>query len=399
MMDNYNKFFDIKLEKGFGDDSMNLDYLEKSNDDIFITNQENQPIDYSTQILSNTQVSPVNGSVESSNFTDDVKASIIKNEVSEMNEISLTDIIQQSSCFGLPLLENSLSTRFSGYINEIKNEAVPSTAWYTDLALFSHEPELLPATTVKSEPPNSNIYNENAEIAYEFLQNAEDERVNALVSSPKSYTNFVSFTQEPEVKNNLQLTTTFDNFLHMNNHGIPDSYVGSVTPYYPAVDTPSPSCSSTSSHSSYSTSASNSSTKRKHRNEIQSNAKRLKTEEEQIGSKITVYKTVTERQSAISTGMCKIMLPFHPYPYEPKLFLEIIGNGKYAYRFYTAEDLNTNEKCKNSQSSTNPKPPLFWCLQCGVSFGRGSTARKHSKLLHKNPRPVFKKSYFVKLDE
>lgn len=522
MMGTYNINFNINLLKKIGEDAMNLDFFEKSANEVradlntnstdeyklndyldIITIDDNESL---TDLLSTIDMSLFNGSGESKTSIDNV---------SERNQNSQAAMIQQSSCFGLPELENTSSTLISAIKNEFTNDADSTSACYTDLAPFSikqeSDHELQPSSTFNGFP--------------------EDVKANTVASSSTWYKDLVSLVQEPEIQTDLEAPKTFDNcseqfhysheplfyqvlpdssvrpvtpycpigysprslssptfssssassyslpasvpltiktesdyelqpangfpekfssaFHSTLGHGtshkspqiqtdletpetignipkqfhyshkplfyqvMPDSTVRPATPYYPIGYSPLSLCSPASSSSSGSSfslpgSSSASQLKRKHRyvNEPSPNeptAKKLKTEEEQntinaMASQIPIYKTVPESESALSTGMCNIMLPYSPYQFEPKLYLAYVDQDKFAYRFITAGDLNTNNRCSRIQASPNPKPPQFWCLRCGLSFGRSTTARRHSKNIHQNSDPVYKKSYFVKLN-
>lgn len=214
--------------------------------------------------------------------------------------------------------------------------------------------------------------------------------------------------QRPENRNDLPLTKTYD---CLPNHQ-PLRYEiilnSSVIQCDQVVDATHSSGSSGTPISPPATSAL-SKPKRQYtrRYDNEPNIKRLKTTVDPsvinaIASQIPVYKTTVESElykyPFANRGVCKILLPKTPYLFEPKLVLVHVDGEKFAYRYHTAEDLNTNIRCSILQTSSNPKPPLFWCLECGLSFGRCTTARRHSINIHKNPQPVFKQSHFVKID-
>lgn len=432
MMEYYNSKFGINF-----DDAMNFDFLEKCVTDVRADLNTNSFDEVKLNDLLDVKTidESMTGSTE---LLENNKVPGIKSKVSEMNQNSQTDMIEESSWFGLSELENSPSTLISAIKNELAHEEVSSSTWYTDLVAFTLAPEhetfnRLPdqfssafqstlgqgtfssheATTFESVPENYIASNEMAEIAYEFIQ--EDGRTNAVVSSSVRCMDLASLIQEPRMKNDLKLPRTFDNSSELSyscHHQplyyqvLPDSSVRPVIQYCPDVRAPRVSGSSGSSASSYSSSPSScspSKLKRKLKTASKPNAKRLKTDEdanaiEAMAGQIPVYRTVPESESSICTGICNIMLPYAPYPFEPKLFLAHVSDDKFAYRFNTAEDRNTNMRCLIKQSSSHPEPPIFWCLQCGVEFGRSTTARRHSKNIHQNSKPVYKQSYFIIVD-
>lgn len=130
---------------------------------------------------------------------------------------------------------------------------------------------------------------------------------------------------------------------------------------------------------------------------------RAKTKE--MAKKIQKYCTVTKSEFNLvprsSRGVTRILVPRFPYEYEPELVLVHVGANKFEYRYHTLEDLyyiQPLKKCIDKQSSSNPKPPAAWCLECRKAFTKCAYANSHSKKQHQNSFPVYKSSYFVKID-
>lgn len=344
-MESYNTYFDINCVKKFEEDDMNLEFFEK-------------PADPNSD---------------------------------SFNEMKLNGLL------------NSQSSEISAIKIEPATEEVSSSTWYSDVYEYTQDPEdytkLQSASTFKSspEPISSEFqsifgqgtshlravkytnYDENSEIAFDFIRKAENQSANT-VSSTIWYKDLQrSHIHEPKIENDLILPKTFDYLPEQLYPGLQPIYqqampIGTVKP---------------------------STLKRKREQVNEQNTKRLELEVgvdeiNAMQSKIPVYQTIPE--SDICTGFCQIMLPYAPYKFEPKLVLVYVHKDKFAYRFITAEDRNTNTRCLTFQSSANPKPPLYWCLVCGISFARSTTARRHSKNTHQNLKPLYKKSYFIRLD-
>lgn len=136
-------------------------------------------------------------------------------------------------------------------------------------------------------------------------------------------------------------------------------------------------------------------------------AKILKEEEDldslmSITKSLPVYRSVHPAELDLydtdALIMCKILLPYEPYPYEPKLSLDYVGDNKFLYSFHTAEDPNTNKRMLNIQASEDPLPPLVWCLECGRSFTRSTSATRHCKSVHKRP-PMIRTVFLGRTDE
>lgn len=121
-----------------------------------------------------------------------------------------------------------------------------------------------------------------------------------------------------------------------------------------------------------------------------------------VSSYIPIYQTVCESEilnyPENRRFKCMLMVPYAPYPYEPQLRLEHAGPDKFAYRYFTEEDTNTNKRIMAIQASTSPKPPKFWCLECGISFTRSSSSYRHVKLVHKIQREIiFQISHYIQI--
>lgn len=118
-----------------------------------------------------------------------------------------------------------------------------------------------------------------------------------------------------------------------------------------------------------------------------------------IASNIPKYRIVKESEMDwIEKRLlrpCLLTVPYEPYPFEPELLLCHVNGTKFAYRFDTKEDPNTNTRFCDQKGSEIPELPQFWCLQCGISFSRPWSSRRHSSRIHKVEKPVYKRVYIT----
>lgn len=387
-----------------------------------------------------------NVAIENSAATADVNYEDI--EMDQHSQVAGT--FQQDASFDFTEQENivCVNNSYQTVENETKEvendrttEKVSSSTWYADLVSFiresdDHNEEQFPPT-VEGVPENYNTHTEQIQYAENGMITAVQVPVSVWIP------NFVTNVREPELSNSVQIVETlsdqtmaavttnsaFNQFQQITTapsnetlealipnssinqfqttttlqgvqlsfqpifyNQVPNSFVaeGPVTVPYRL------------GKRSIARSKEPSILKRKNngakaladrRCAIHTNAQM------QIAKYRTVHETELEKFPENLRGKCMIVVPYAPYPYDPQLYLEYAGDGKFVYRFRTVEDPNTNKRFLCVQSSSCPKPPKFWCLVCGVSFTRSTSVHRHMKIMHNSSYPlIYKISYYVEIE-